>query len=65
MRTLLNNDKTIKQLIKQICNQDIDENIILKQRDEELKRLYMPENWEGHPLKKDYKEADERLKWND
>lgn len=32
---------------------------------EELKRLYMPENWEGHPLKKDYKEADERLKWND
>lgn len=21
---------------------------------EELKRLYMPENWDGHPLKKDY-----------
>lgn len=32
---------------------------------EELKRLYMPENWEGHPLKKDYNSGDERLKWND
>ena len=32
---------------------------------EELKRLYMPENWEGHPLKKDYNSEDERLKWND
>lgn len=32
---------------------------------EELKRLYMPESWEGHPLKKDYEENDERLKWND
>ena len=31
----------------------------------ELKRLYMPESWEGHPLKKDYQENDERLKWND
>ncbi len=31
----------------------------------ELKRLYMPENWEGHPLKKDYVENDERLSWND
>ena len=31
----------------------------------ELKRLYMPESWEGHPLKKDYKENDERLNWND
>lgn len=26
----------------------------------ELKRLYMPENWEGNPLKKDYKFNDER-----
>ena len=32
---------------------------------EELKRLYMPESWEGHPLKKDYEEKDERLNWND
>ena len=32
---------------------------------EELKRLYMPENWQGHPLKKDYEQADERLNWND
>ena len=31
----------------------------------ELKRLYMPESWEGHPLKKDYQESDERLNWND
>ena len=31
----------------------------------ELKRLYMPESWEGNPLKKDYEENDERLKWND
>ena len=32
---------------------------------DELKRLYMPESWEGHPLKKDYIEKDERLNWND
>ncbi len=32
---------------------------------ESLKRLYMPENWEGHPLKKDYVQSDERLAWND
>ena len=32
---------------------------------EELKRLYMPESWDGHPLKKDYEEKDERLSWND
>ena len=31
----------------------------------ELKRLYMPESWDGHPLKKDYEEKDERLNWND
>ena len=31
----------------------------------ELKRLYMPESWKGHPLRKDYKEDDERLRWND
>lgn len=32
---------------------------------EELKRLYMPESWEGFPLRKDYKETDERLNWNE
>lgn len=32
---------------------------------DELKRLYMPESWEGHPLKKDYEEKDVRLNWND
>ncbi|MBR2430142.1 NADH-quinone oxidoreductase subunit C [bacterium] len=31
----------------------------------ELKRLYLPESWNGHPLKKDYQENDERLSWND
>lgn len=31
----------------------------------ELKRLYMPESWDGNPLKKDYEENDERLSWND
>ena len=31
----------------------------------ELKRLYMPDSWQGYPLKKDYVENDERLNWND
>ena len=31
----------------------------------ELKRLYMPETWIGHPLRKDYVENDERLRWNE
>ena len=30
-----------------------------------LKRLYMPENWEGYPLRKDYVQDDTRLAWND
>jgi len=32
---------------------------------EDLKRLYMPENWTGFPLRKDYVQDDTRLAWND
>lgn len=32
---------------------------------ENLKRLFMPESWIGHPLLKSYKMSDERLVWND
>ena len=31
----------------------------------ELKRLYLPESFSGHPLKKDYESNDERLSWNE
>ena len=31
----------------------------------ELQRLYLPESWEGFPLRKDYIENDDRLAWND
>ena len=30
-----------------------------------LKRLYLPESWEGYPLRKDYVQTDERIAWND
>jgi NADH:ubiquinone oxidoreductase subunit C len=32
---------------------------------EDLKRLYMSENWEGYPLRKDYVQDDTRLAWNE
>ena len=32
---------------------------------DDLKRLYMPESWKGNPLRKDYIEDDEKLRWND
>ena len=32
---------------------------------DKLKRLYMPETWQGHPLLKSYVQNDERLVWND
>ena len=32
---------------------------------ENLKRLYMPEDWKGFPLRKDYVQDDTRLAWDD
>lgn len=31
----------------------------------DLKRLFMPKGWKGHPLRKDYVADDERLAWNE
>ncbi len=31
----------------------------------ELKRLFLPNSWIGHPLLKSYEQKDERLVWND
>lgn len=30
-----------------------------------LKRLFMPKGWIGHPLRKDYAQDDPRLNWNE
>ena len=30
-----------------------------------LKRLYLPESWEGYPLRKDYVQTDMRIAWNE
>ena len=32
---------------------------------EKLKRLFMPESWIGHPMRKDYVLDDKRLVWNE
>lgn len=37
---------------------------IIFDKNPNLKRLLMPKGWIGHPLRKDYKENDERLAWN-
>lgn len=31
----------------------------------DLKRLFLPQSWIGHPMLKNYEVADERLVWND
>ena len=31
----------------------------------DLRRLLMPEGWDGYPLRKDYVQKDSRLRWNE
>ena len=38
---------------------------IIFEGNKNLKRLYLPQSWNGHPLKKDYVQNDERLGWNE
>lgn len=38
---------------------------IIFDKNPDLKRLYMPKGWEGHPMRKDYKLSDARLVWNE
>lgn len=38
---------------------------IVFDKNPDLKRLFMPKGWKGYPLRKDYKQDDERLAWND
>lgn len=38
---------------------------IIFDKNPNLKRLLMPKGWEGYPLRKDYKQDDKRLSWNE
>lgn len=38
---------------------------IIFDKNPNLKRLLMPKGWIGYPLRKDYKQEDERLNWNE
>ena len=38
---------------------------IIFDKNPNLKRLLMPVGWKGHPLRKDYKQDDERLQWSE
>lgn len=38
---------------------------IIFDKNPDLKRLLMPKGWEGYPLRKDYRQDDKRLSWNE
>lgn len=38
---------------------------IIFDKNPDLKRLLMPKGWVGYPLRKDYKQDDARLSWNE
>jgi NADH-quinone oxidoreductase subunit C len=38
---------------------------IIFDKNPNLKRLLMPKGWIGYPLRKDYEQKDERLKWSE